>query len=854
MNSINYIFSQRLLYRLFFTACILFSLQGKSQAQDTTTFHVSGECIQCKHRIEKALTIKGVSYANWDIPTKMLKVIYDSTIISFAGINQKIADVGHDTELKKAKDDVYKSLPACCLYRDIKNETTVNNNENDPGNNIRGVVVSEDSKGNFLPLEGAAILWQGTAHGTITDKHGIFSISQDSTITNLVITYTGFQSDTLEVKNNSELQVILAANGQLKAVTVSAKSRAYISTFSPIRIQTINSNDLLKAACCNLSESFETSPSVDVSYSDAVTGAKQIQLLGLAGIYTLLTVENLPGLHGLATPSGLNSIAGPWIESIQLSKGTGSVVNGFESIAGQINVELKKPATADKFYLNGYINEMGKSDLNINYFAKIGSKWATGLLVHDDFLGNKVDINKDGFRDLPTGNLFSVMNRWHYDDNKGWKIQFGIKALKDNKTGGENSFGTQEKYSTNIYGFGMDIEREEGYAKIGYIFPEKKYKSIGLQVSASSYKQNSFFGITPYNSKQKSFYSNLIYQSILGNTNHTFRTGISFSADKYDEMYAANFYGRKEIVPGAFFEYSYKLDEKFSLVAGIRADHNNLYGWFATPRLNLRYEPIIGTIIRVSAGRGQHTADILAENIGLMASSRMLNIIPSNTNGAYGLDPEIAWNKGISVDQKFRLFNRDAMLSLDFYRNDFTNQVVVDMENPREINFYNLQGKSYSNSSQVELNFIPVKNLDVRVAYRNFDVRTTYGNELLAKPLSARQRGFANFGYSIKDWKIDYTINFTGEKRIPSTAVNPVEYQFPTTSPAYITMNAQLSKSFGKNKNVGFYIGAENITNYFQHTVIIAADEPFSKYFDASLIYGPLSGRLLYAGFRYTIK
>lgn len=846
--------SKKIFLPFLFLSCILFSPQAKSQATDTITFHVSGVCIQCKQRIEKAVKVKGVSYADWDIPTKMLRVVYDSAIISFERMNQKIADVGHDTELKKAKDEVYHSLPACCLYRDIKNETSVNNYENEPGNNIRGVVVSEDSKGNFLPLEGAAVLWQGTVHGTITDKHGIFSITPDSVNTNLVITYTGYQSDTLDVKSNSDLQVILAANGQLKAVTISTKSRAYISTFSPIRIQTINSNDLLKAACCNLSESFETSPSVDVSYSDAITGAKQIQLLGLAGIYTLLTVENLPGLHGLATPSGLNSIAGPWIESIQLSKGTGSVVNGFESIAGQINVELKKPATADKLYLNGYINEMGKSDFNVNYFQKIGNKWATGILVHDDFLANKVDINKDGFRDLPTGNLFSLMNRWHYDDNKGWKIQFGIKALKDNKTGGENSFDSKDKLTTNSYGFGMDIEREEGYAKIGYIFPEKKYKSIGLQLSAASFKQNSFFGLTPYNAKQKSFYSNLIYQSILGNTNHTFRTGISFSADNYDEMYASTIYERKEIVPGAFFEYSYKLDEKFSLVAGIRADHNNLYGWFATPRLNLRYEPIIGTIIRVSAGRGEHTANILAENAGLMASSRTLNIIPSNSNGAYGLNPEIAWNKGISVDQKFRLFSRDAMLSLDYYRNDFTNQVVVDMENPREINFYNLQGKSYSNSFQAELNLVPVKDLDVRIAYRNFDVRTTYGNELLQKPLTARQRGFANIGYTIKDWKIDYTINFTGEKRIPSTAANPLEYQFPIVSPVYITMNAQLSKSFGKNKNVGFYIGAENFTNYFQHIVIIAADAPFGEYFDASLIYGPLSGRLLYAGFRYTLK
>ncbi|MBS1731225.1 MAG: TonB-dependent receptor [Bacteroidetes bacterium] len=853
MILIKYISLPNKLKALYFIAGMLLTIQGASQNADTVHFKVSGECIQCKHRIEKALKIQGITYADWNISTKKLEVIYDSTRISFESINDKIAAVGHDTELKKAKDDVYKALPDCCLYRDIQNDAELNENK-DHENDIRGIVVSEDLKGNFFPMEGAAVMWMGTKHGTVTDKHGVFSISPDTLNKFLVITYTGYQSDTLEVTNHSELQVILALNGQLKTVSVSAKQRAYINTFSPIRLQTIISNDLLKAACCNLSESFETSPAVDVSYSDAITGAKQIQLLGLAGIYTLLTVENLPGLQGLATPSGLNSIAGPWIESIQLSKGTGSVVNGFESIAGQINVELKKPATADKLYLNSYVNEMGKTDLNVTYFQKFGDHWATGLLLHDDFLTNKIDMNKDGFRDLPTGNLLSVLNRWHYDNNKGVKIQFGLKVLKDDKTGGENQFHSDEKFSTEIYGFGMNIEREEGYAKIGYIFPEKKYKSIGLQLSASSFKQSAFFGITPYDALQKTFYSNLIFQSIIGNTDHTFRSGMSFSANNYHENYADVLYSRKENVPGAFFEYSYKHDEKFSLVVGIRTDYSNLYGWFITPRLNLRYEPITGTIIRVSAGRGQHTANIFAENIGLMASSRILNIIPSTVNGAYGLAPEIAWNKGISIDQHFRIFKKEAILSLDYYRNDFINQVIVDLENPGEVIFYNLTGPSYSNSFQLELNLIPLKDLEIRLAYRNFDIRTQYGSKILEKPLSARQRGFANFAYSKDDWKIDYTINFTGEKRIPPTASNPMEYQFPNISPAYITMNAQLSKTFGKNKNWGFYIGAENLTNFFQHVVIIAADQPFGKYFDAGLIYGPLSGRLFYMGLRYTIK
>src|SRR4030095_3465049 len=299
---------------------------------------------------------------------------------------------------------------------------------------------------------------------------------------------------------------------------------------SPFRIATITSKELLKAACCNLSESFETNASVDVSYSDAVTGAKQIQLLGLSGNYTQLTVENLPGPRGLATPLGLNSIAGPWIEGIQLSKGTGSVVNGYESIAGQINVELKKPESAERLYANGYVNSMGKADLNLNLAHKFDNKWSTALLLHDDFLFNKVDMNMDHFRDMPTANQFSAINRWKFDNAKGLMIQFGAKALVDDKTGGEMDFEKEHKLTSHHYGLGIKTNRYEGFAKIGYVFPEKKYKSIGLQLSTFQHRQDSYFGLTTYDARQDNFYSNLIYQDVIGNSKHKYRTGLSLSS------------------------------------------------------------------------------------------------------------------------------------------------------------------------------------------------------------------------------------------------------------------------------------------------------------------------------------
>jgi outer membrane receptor for ferrienterochelin and colicin len=704
-------------------------------------------------------------------------------------------------------------------------------------------------------LEGATVVWLGTNKGTLTNKEGVFELEHEHDLHKLIISYSGYKADTISVDDLKQIKIILASGSQLKEVRVTSKQAStYISAYNPFRTATITQRELFKAACCNLSESFETNPSVDVSYNDAITGSKQIQLLGLSGNYTQLTVENLPGPRGLATALGLNSIAGPWVESIQLTKGIGSVVNGYESIAGQINIELKKPATSEKLYLNGYVNSMGKTDVNLNSTHHLGKNWATTFLIHDDFLNSKQDFNKDGFRDLPTGNLFSGINRWQYAGTNGLMAQFGIKVLADDKTGGELDFNSKDKFSTQHYGLGINTKRYEGFGKIGYVFPQKKYQSIGLQLSAFDHTQDSYFGLTTYNGKQKNLYANLIYQSIIGNDAHKFKTGLSFSKDNYNEVFNTSDYKRKEVVPGGFFEYSYNYEEKFSVVAGIREDHNSLFGWFATPRLNLRYQPVNGTTIRVAIGRGQRTANIFAENNSVFASARQVSILSNETGKAYGLDPEVAWNKGISVDQKLSLFQRDAAFSIDFYRNDFTNQVVVDLEDPRQVKFYNLEGKSYSNSLQAELTITPIEKFDVRLAYRFFDVKTTYENKLLQKPFTAQHRAFANLAYDLSGWKFDYTVNYIGSKRIPSTKSNPSAYQLKENSPSYVLMNAQVSKAFGKNKLFDVYVGGENLTNYFQQNLILAADQPFSNYFDASMVWGPVSGRQVYAGFRYTIK
>ena len=843
-----------LLLNFTFANIIVLAQDVKKTQTTTTIFKVFGACEQCKDRIELAVKIKGVKTGIWDVDTKMLSLEYDASMVSLEKIKNKILLVGHDLVDKKAKDIIYNALPACCHYREMEAEEQQGVNTETI---VKGVVLQDNTKGKFEPLMNASVYWLGTNFGVVTDSIGVFAIKMNSNSQRLVVSYSGFKADTISIVHANDLKIVLASKGQLNEVTVfSRQMGSFIPYLNPIRTQVMTGTELLKAACCNFSESFETNPSVDVSYNDAVTGSKQIQLLGLSGNYTQLTVENLPGPRGLATPLGLNSIAGPWIESIQLTKGVGSVANGYESIAGQINVELKKPESAEQLLGNVYINDLGKTDLNINLATKLNNKWTTGLMLHDDFLKNAVDMNKDGFKDLPTGNELSLINRYKFDNSKGVLGQFGVKVLSDEKLGGQIAFDPNtDKGTEKHYGLSINTKRYEFFGKLGYVFPQQKYKSIGLQVDAVDHQQNSYFGLTNYNAYQQSFYSNLIYQSIINSTIHKFRTGLSFQYDQYKETFKIDYFTRKEIVPGAFFEYTFTPNDKWSMVAGLRADDNNLYGAFITPRLNVRYEPIKGTTFRFSFGRGQRTANIFAENNSVFVSSRMLIIKPSIIVGAYGLQPEVAWNNGISLDQKFNLFGNPATLGVDFFRNDFDNQVIVDLDYAKEIRFYNLNGKSFSNSFQSELNITPFKRVDLRLAYRYFDVQQTYSGQLLSRPFIAKNRAFVSIDYvTVNAWKFNYTITYNGAKRVTSTSANPSIYQVPSISPSFVLMNAQISKTFGKGYPMDVYFGSENISNFFQQNTILSASQPFSPYFDASMVWGPTTGRMFYIGWRIKIK
>ena len=732
---------------------------------------------------------------------------------------------------------------------------------------IQGVVVEENEKGELQPLIGANVIWLGSETGTSADTNGVFTLPYKPEYTRLIVSYIGYRADTVLIEKPDQLTIILKNSLNLDEVeVVYRKNSTEVSFMDVIKTEVMGEQELFKAACCNLSESFETNPSVDVSFTDAVTGTRQIQMLGLAGPYIQISQENMPYARGLATIYGLTYIPGTWMNSIQVTKGMGPVTTGFESIAGQINVELKEPDEKETFFVNAYGNQEGRLELNMFSRVKISEKLSSSILVHGKNVSVKSDHNLDSFLDVPIGNNLFAMNRWKYIGSKGVRMQAGVKWIGMDDWGGQKDFEPlQHKFTDSYYGFGINTKRVEGFGKIGYVFPKNKFSSIGLQFSGVNHEQSSYFGFRQYDATQQTGYANFIFQTIINNTQHKIKGGISYLYDQYDETLDSAQFERTEIIPGSFVEYTYAPLENITLVAGARVDHHNDFGTFFTPRLHFRYCLAENTVFRASFGKGWRTPNVIAENLGMLASARRLILLGDSTKPGYGFEPEVAWNYGLNITHTFTLDYRNGSIGFDYYHTDFENQLIMDLEQSHnEVWFYNLTGPSYSNSFQVTLNYELVRRLDLRLAYRWFDVKMSYGtdwdpvlndfggNELRLKPLLAVSRAFANVGYSTKSkWQFDATLQWQGEKRIPYHPLITDGDKAMEKSPSFIVLNSQVTKGFGIRLEA--YLGAENILNFKQDNPILSAENPFGPDFDSSLIWAPIFGRMFYLGVRYKI-
>lgn len=710
---------------------------------------------------------------------------------------------------------------------------------------IKGIVY-ENKDSEKIPLYGVNIYWEGTNHGTSSNKNGEFEITKNDITDNLVFSFVGYRSDTIKVTNSTPIELVLKDSKMLGEVTVGERSPGtHYNRMETGSVQNITGEELCKAACCNLSESFETNASVDAAYSDATTGAKQIKLLGLAGKYVQMMTENIPNLYGVSQPYALGYIPGPWMESIQVSKGTSAVINGYDAVTGQINVEYKKPKKSDILFFNQLVSSAGKIETNLDASMIINPKWSTSIFAHTQFDMLSIDENNDGFTDMPMINQYNFFNRWDYF-GKNTTIRFGAKYIDESRKSGQLS-NLSSEYIGTPYEINIGTKRFEAFYKMGYIYPKKKYQSISIITNFVNHNQDSHYGVKIFDAQQTSAYSNIIWQSAFaGNLEHKYNAGLSVKYEDLNQTLNDSILSNLEFVPGAFFQYTGKPVEKLNIIFGFRADYHNEFGMLYTPRLNLKYNLSGNIIIRASAGKGYRKANVLAENSFLLASSRQF-IIDNDLN------LEEAWNYGSNITFYIPVNNREISLNAEFYRTDFVNQIIADFEDVNKVHFYNLDGKSFSNTLQVEASYEIIKGLDATLAFRYNDVKQTLDGELKTAPLTNQYKGLATFSYKtpLEKWQFDFTAQFNGGGRIPSTEGNPIQYQLNEEFPSYNIFNAQITKYF---KYWELYTGVENIFGFIQENPIIASEDPYGDYFDSSLIWGPVHGRKFFVGIRFAIE
>lgn len=728
---------------------------------------------------------------------------------------------------------------------------------------IRGQVFGQNETGGKQPIPGAHVIVSGKKGVTITDDTGSFQLHTDSHFPiTLIASFAGYKADTLQLYDAdfTDIQFVLKQQNVLNKVTVTASNHSVqLSQASVLKTENINKIGLVKLACCNLSESFENSATVTVGYTDAVSGAKKVQMLGLSGIYTQLQAENIPTLRGLASTYGWSYIPGSWLESVQISKGASSVVNGYESVVGQINVEFKKPDVSEPLFINVYGNQFGCFEANATTSTQVAKNLWTGLLVSGTWDKNAHDYNGDGLLDMPQTQTVNVYNRWFWLNPNGIQSRTGIKFLYDDRKGGHDSKhltgGTGAHYITDIVNRNFTLEN-----KTGIPIRSDNNQSVALVSSLSHYEQNSEFGLKTFNGVQNSLLVNALFSGTLGDEHiHKYTLGASFMYDNYKLAYQDQLVfnqtsltqlNRVESVPGIFAEYSYTHSDHISVILGNRIDYNSRYGWLYTPRANIRYGVTKNIVLRASVGKGYRAPNAISDNIGILASSRKLQV-----DDIASLDIERAWNYGANLSYTIPYRgNKKITLSLDYFHTQFLNQAVVDFErNSNSVYFYNVQGGSFADAVQLDVAAPLFTGFDVFAALRFNNTRMTYedgsSRYQVEKPLMPRYRGLLNLSYATKfrKWVFDFTSQLNGPSRIPWLNGYNSERK---ESPVYPLFFAQITKN---TKRVDIYAGAENILNYTQQHPVINASNPFSQGFESAFIWGPVIGRKIYIGARIRI-
>ena len=751
--------------------------------------------------------------------------------------------------------------------------------------NITGRVL--DAAGN--PLPGASVYWADTNIGEAADMNGNFRIHRVKGYDKLVGSFLGYTNDTISIdKTTTEAIFNLIEGVAVESVVVEGNLRGnYISHEGILKNENISFAGLCKMACCNLAESFENSASVTVGYSDAISGARQIKMLGLAGTYTQILDENRAIMRGLSAPYGLGYTPGMWLNSIQVSKGISSVTAGHEAVTGQINLEHRKPTDEERFFLNLYLDNELKPEVNLSTALPVteDKRLSTVILAHASVDTHKFDHNGDGYRDLPMARQFNIANRWLYQGENGIQVRWGAKYVNDQRVGGQMDFNKsmiEDKdgkawynwwREEGLYGSVVANQEANAYFKMGKpvgaaVFDKEESSemrsNVAMIVDYDFFTEDAIFGADKgYLGGQHMTNLNLMYTHYF-TYNSSLATGLTASSrwvkealtDRlWSDSNALRNFDRNESEVGAYAEYTYNIKEKFSVVVGVRYDYNAYFRkHLFTPRGHIKWNITPTTVLRGSAGLGYRPTDIITDNIGIMATGRRIVF-----DTPFGRDfdrMESALTAGGSLSQTISTINyRDMTISFDYFRTELFHSVIVDQERDAEnIYIYTTDGKSYTNTYQADLSWTPAERLDIFATFRYTDSKYTITRadgtqQLVERPLVSRFKTLLNIQYAtrMRKWTFDVTAQLNGKSRIPTQTGNIEDSEL---SPIYPMFFAQVTR---KIKMWDIYLGCENIAGFRQNNPILGADNPYSPAFNSACVWGPLMGRKIYIGIRFNL-
>lgn len=715
--------------------------------------------------------------------------------------------------------------------------------------NVTGYILDE----NNAPLEGASIhSLEEPSIGVMTNQKGYFELLVGSKTTQMIFDYIGYQSDTLSLKSYFFLN--LKPTSQKSVVITELTAGAFQSKASVGQVEIISAKEFSKAACCDLAGCFGTQGSVRVETNNVLTNTKSLSLLGLRSTYNQVLIDGMPLFNGLSNIYGINTIPSAVIKKIFISKGTASGIQGYEGIAGQINVITNDYDSVNKVYVNTYVNSFLESQFNVLSNYSLG-KFTKGIFgLHTTQMHNNMDRDDDGFLDMPKTERYSFSNKLIFDYNakKQHQSTFYISGIKENKLGGMSSYRSiKDTIKSNTYGVAVDYSELKSYFKHAYLISEKIL--LKTQLSGFYHKQESWFGLLNYKALQTNIYGNIemdykynkdnkftvALSHRFSNIEEKIRFNNSDTIRKYNGQYLNNWN-----VTGLLLENNNVfLEDKLVLLTSLRIDYYNRVRY--TPRFLLRYIPNEQHTLRYSIGTGWRIPTVFSDYQSVLGGNR--NVVFSENP-----DVEQAINTGISYGYEWDIGVNHFSLNGDYYHTYFKNQYVGDyLSSSSQVLFYNQKNASFTDVAQLDFNAILNKRIEFKLNYNYTNAIITINGTKENQVFIPKHRLLGSLSYHLEHWQFDFQGHWNGRQHLPNTSSNPLKYQRGNYSPGYFNANTQVTY---KVKVLELYLGCENITNFRQIRPIVAWQEPFSTYFDTYSTWASNKGIEFYFGLRWFIK